>query len=347
MNRKLLLSVAGLLALLLAAIAYYRPQANVLDAPSQQAAIAQYEMPATLPQPAPFKIGATGEASVGFNEEDEAFLEQARQRFADKIHVQHARIKLIEQVIAYLKEKYPEDWQSRVAAYLSALFPDLAESLIAHFEGLMTYNGWLEANRGSLRSMSAADRRAALWAARYASFGDAALEIWAVEIRNQQIRDALGTLDAGDGTSVSDKLNVYVSAINEAWGQQAQDFMQSRQTELTGHFLSVEAVQQQLHEMDAASRNNALREIRQAMGMSPDALDRWSALDQKRDRQWDNGQSYMRERDRVTQQYDGEERDKQMQKLQKEHFGEDAETIRAEEASGFYRYSNQRRYGRE
>ncbi len=287
------------------------------------------------------------EAEYEFTPEDVEFVDQVRERFARNMHVKHSQIKLIEQVINYLKAKYPDSWQGMVSAFLAELFPDMAEALVSKYEGLLAYNGWLETNRSDLRSMASADRRSALWAARYAAFGDDANQIWAMDIKNQQVRDALVFVNEAEGLSVNEKLSVYKESIEAAYGEQAEDFILSRQTELTGNFLSVESVQNQLHDMPAADRNAALRDIRLSLGMAPEAVDRWSGLDQKRDQKWQKGQEYMQERDRISREYQGEEREQEMAKLRNSSFEGEADTIKAEEDSGFYRYGNKRRIGRE
>lgn len=279
--------------------------------------------------------------------QDREVMTELQARFAPHIHVQHAQIKLIEQLLAYLQETYPDNWRDIAYQILGELFPELAESLLAKLDGLLALNAWLGEYRDKLRGMSQQDRRAALWAARYATFGEAANEIWAMELRNLQIREALDHVNQLDGQALGDKLDIYLGAIQSAYGDHAQDFMQSRQTELTSQFLAVEAVQDQLHELPEEERSAALMDIRRALGMSEAALQRWAALDQARDRQWASGQQYMQKRAQVMQSHSGEERDEQLARLRQEQFGDNADTIRAEEEAGFYRYSNRRRYGRE
>ncbi len=304
----------------------------------------------TLPVPSLVEQprAAAPAARHSYTQADQQLLAELRQRFAPVLQYKHAQIKLIEQLLSYLKEKHPDRWRALAAQFLADLFPELAEALLAKFDGLMAFNGWLETHRDQLRSMSAEERRSALWAARYATFGEDANEIWAIDLKNQQIRDALVSLNESQGLSVNEQLATYLGAIEAAYGDQAQDFLQSRQTELTGHFLSVDAVQDQLHALSNEERAAALSDIRSAMGMSPEAVSRWSALDQQRDESWRQGQSYMQARAQVMQQYEGEDQQRELARLRASSFGQDnAKTIKAEEDSGFYRYANRRRIGRE
>lgn len=340
----LLLAVVALSAIGLGML--HKQQGGATQKDTTQVKSSIRELAATTRLPVP-DVSEIEKASLELSETDLEFIEKLRVRFAPNIHVKHAQIRLIEQVIAYLKEKYPDNWQQLVAGFLGMLFPESAETLVTRFEALMAYNHWLETHRSDLRAFSVMDRRAALWAARFATFGDDAYEIWAMDLKNQQIRDTLASLENAGGMSINEKASVYIDSIHSAYGEQALDFIQSRQTELTGHFLALDSVQQELHSMDATQRAETLRSVRLSMGMSPEAVERWSALDQRRDKRWQNGQTYMLQRDRIYRKYQGEERDQELAKLRQDTFGEEADAVRAEEESGYYRYAHKRRYGRE
>ncbi len=83
------------------------------------------------------------------------------------------------------------------------------------------------------------------------------------------------------------------------------------------------------------------------MGMDPAALARWEELDRKRDRAWETGLDYMEQRRELDKLYQGEELNHKLHELQDALFGTDADIIRAEEQSQFYRFNHRRRYGRE
>lgn len=293
--------------------------------------------PARPPQPARVELTA----------EDQAFINSLRDKFTPHIHGKHAQIKAIEQVIAYLMAHYPEDWQDRMYEFLKQLFPELADALYEQFQKLTRYNDWLRNNRQVLLKLTADDRRRAMWEARREAFGADAEEIFAAQRSGEQVRDALASLETVQGMTIDQKLATYLDAIHEAYGDDAEFLIQSKQTEVMNSFLSVNAVQTELHAMSAEDREAALREIRRGMGMDEAALERWGELDEQRDEAWDSGQQYMQERERIQSQYEGEEEQRRMQELQEEHFGDEAEIIRNEEEAGFYRYGNRRRFGRE
>ncbi len=280
-------------------------------------------------------------------ERDAFFIADMQGRFAPHIHIQHAQIRFLEQLISYLRQHYPDDWRSRVAALLNASFPDLATELQNKFDALERYNEWLLADRKQLQAMPAGERRAALWDKRYAAFGDDAEVIWAAEIRNQKISDTLLSLDDHTDSSVQEKLTTLVTAIEQNYGQHADDFIKSRQTELLNKFVEIPSVQTSLNAMPANERRSEMRAIRQTLGMDEAALDRWEKLDTQRDQTWSAGQNYMQQREQIVARYDGNRQQRELEALQKSVFGEQAEMIQREEAAGFFRYARQRRIGRE
>lgn len=304
------------------------------------AASLQPMAPARAPVP-------VSKATITLSAEDTAFIKDLREKFATRIEAKHTQIRLIEQLISYLMQRYPDDWQTRVQAFLQELFPALADSLYEKFTQLMRYNDWLRSNRELLMAMPGADRRAALWAARHEAFGADAEEIFVAQRQSEQVRDALVRLDAMPDAPVDQKLDVFLKAVNEAYGPDAEQLLANRGTELMNGFLAVDAVQDDLRALSPTQRQAALRDIRASMGLDAAALERWDALDAERDATWSSGERYMAERERVQREHDGVEEDRQLRRLQDEQFGAEADTIRQEESAGFYRYGRARRIGRE
>lgn len=286
-------------------------------------------------------------ADIALTAEDAAFVERLREKFAARIHFKHAQIKLIEQLMSYLMSHYPDDWQQRVFGFLQQLFPGLADALYDKYERLNRYNDWLRVNREVLLGMPGGDRRQALWTARHEAFGEDAEEIFAAQRRSEQVREALVALESAQGVPVEQKLATYLDAIREAYGADANRLIETRQTELMNSFLTAASVQTDLQALSTAERDATLRDIRTAMGMDAAGLARWETLDRTRDSAWNSGEHYMAERERIRREHDGAEETEQMRQLQDQSFGAEAETIRQEEAAGFYRYGHQRRIGRE
>lgn len=285
--------------------------------------------------------------SVVLTEQDNKFITSLREKFGPHINNKHAQIRMIEQIMAYMKSNHPGDWNDRLYVFLRELFPDLADALFEKFQQLVRYDDWLRDNRDTLLQLSDATRRQALWDARREAFGPDAEEIFAGAVRNEKVQDALAGLNDAENLRFDEKLSVFLDAVHEAYGDSADRFIQNRQTELMNRFVEVPAVQADLHAMSEAERSESLRQMRSAMGLDEAALARWDSLDRERDQAWGRGQNYMEERRRIESQYQGDEREQQMRELQDREFGEEAQIIRNEEEAGFYRYDRKRRYGRE
>ncbi|HUR42200.1 MAG TPA: hypothetical protein VM240_13630 [Verrucomicrobiae bacterium] len=302
---------------------------------------------ATLSPMPPVRTTSPALGNFPLAQADRDFVAALRAKFGPHLADRHARIKAIEQVVAYLQQQYPDDWRERVRALLAELAPGLADALVAAFDGLMRLNEWLAVNREALLRMSPDERRAALWAARREAFGADAEAIYAGEVRSEKLADALKSLDVAQGPTLDEKLTQLVSAVEIAWGAEASAFMDARGTELINRFLDVPSVQDELRAMGPADRNAALRRVREGMGLDESALARWDTLDRERDQVWTAGRQYAREREQILAQHSGAERDRRLAELQQRTFGAEADTIREEEAAGFYRYGGERRIGRE
>lgn len=343
-QRWILLGLLGLLACLLGGVYLAWP---MLDKRGGREVAISGAAASLRPMAPPTAHKPPMEAPLTLTEADAKFVRELREKFAGVIHIKHAQIKLIEQVMAYLQRLYPDDWQDRVYAYLRTLFPDLAGALYEKFQQLVRFNDWLRDNRNTLMQMPAASRRQALWDARREAFGEDAEQIFAGVVRNERLQDALAGLESAENLRFDEKLSVFMDAVHEIHGANAGHFIQNRQTELMNRFVEVPTVQADLRAMPAEERSMALRQMRSAMGLDEAALSRWDQLDRQRDQSWDSGQRYLAERRRIESEYEGEARDEQMQALRQREFGEEADIIRNEEEAGFYRYDRERRYGRE
>lgn len=280
-------------------------------------------------------------------ERDAFFVADMQARFSPHIHIQHAQIRMIEQMISYLRSHYPDDWRERMETFLLTGFPDLAMALMDKFESLERYNEWLLADRKQLQTMTPEARRKVLWEKRYAAFGTDANEIWAAELRNIRLEETLEAIDQNAEATLNQKLESLLTVMAETHGDNAPSFIQKRQAELMNKFVTLPSVQNELGSMAPPVRRDKLRELRGKLGMAEDALDRWEALDKARDEAWNEGESYMAQREAIVSQYEGSEKNRELYALQEKVFGEDAEQIRREEASGFYRYDHQRQIGKE
>lgn len=334
--------IAGILVCATAALWWAWPTA-------QRAPLAEFsESDPALADDAAGTLAATTEAPLSGMTPDQAteadLIKELRARFAPHIERPHAQIKLIEQLISYLQQVYPDDWRSRIAGLLDQLFPEHAALLLQRFEGLLNYNDWLRDHRDRLRALPTEQRQSELWAQRHASFGESAEQIWAAERRNQQIQTSLKQLDQTEGLDARQRLRGYLDSIEQAYGEHSQGLLNQRRTELMNRFLALDSVQEELRAAPAPQRQATLRALRTELGMEEAALERWDTLDARRDQQWAAGQDYMKQRKALLATGASE---LQLTQLREQMLGEQAAVIAAEEAAGFFRWAGERQIGRE
>ena len=241
----------------------------------------------------------------------------------------------------------PNGWEADLLALVKQAFPELYDELAQRLHQRMEYERWTREHQGELNAKSAEERRAAVLAERNALFGkDVAEQIWSAELRGAAVTDALKTIDAQPQASVNERMAQYKESISQAYGDHAPAYTQAHQQELMDRFLELGSVQKDLGGMTAEQREVQLRSIRKDMGLDDNALARWKDLDVQRDARWAMGEQYMAERQQLTQRYSGAELEAQLQQLRARDFPDEAQTIADEEASGFFRFSQPRQWGR-
>ncbi len=148
-----------------------------------------------------------------------------RKHYGKNIKNKWVQIRLIEDLIRTLKDKYPDSWVSELYILLKATFPDLADEIFHRFEQYQEYQKWLEEERNKLYSLSPEERQNILWDKRYEIFGkDAANEIWAGELRAQELKTSLKEIDQSTG-NLNDKLSQYRSSLQKIYRENFQDML--------------------------------------------------------------------------------------------------------------------------
>ncbi|MFO0696786.1 MAG: hypothetical protein U0230_24660 [Polyangiales bacterium] len=271
----------------------------------------------------------------------DGLLSQLRGRFDEP----RMRLGFLEQLVAWLEQRYPETWRAELERILRAAFPAEADALLALWGQREGFEGWMRENRVDVARMSHGDRRDAMWAARRRFFGEDADRIFASVSRNERIEDALEEIDANPTGTVPDRFGQYMRAIEREYGTGTRTYLEQRRQELLDKFVSLNSVQADLSAMDRDARYAALREMRQQSGMDRDALARWDQLDRTRDTRWDQGLAYMQERERLARRYSGPALESQLAPIRARYFGAEAETIANEEAGGYFRFRETRTFG--
>ncbi|MCE9599017.1 MAG: hypothetical protein K8S54_13715 [Spirochaetia bacterium] len=268
-----------------------------------------------------------------------------RKKYADQLKFPYMRIRMLEELLRFLKQKYPDTWVQMLQEVLGTAFPDQAAGLFDQSEKLYKYNKYLEENQSKLGKMSDEERRSALWNARHDLFGDDSEQIWAGDRSNEKVADSLKKIKESKDMSAKDKLKAYQSSLNDAYGKALPGVLEKQRQVMVNSF--IDAVQPELSGMNSIERSAYLTEVRTTMGMDEAAVGRWDKLDADRDQRWSNGEIYTQERKEIVGKYSGDEREKKLDELRRKLFGEEAESIKNEEASGYFRFTQQRRFGRE
>ncbi|ADO74425.1 hypothetical protein [Stigmatella aurantiaca] len=317
-----------------------RPRAQP---PASSVPVAAQQAPAPPPEQLPGQSGAP----EGAGGELEALAASLRERYGAKLTEPAIQVRMLEELMRYFSERYPDRWEEELLAFLRKMFPEMYDTLAATLRNRIDYEKWVKDNHAYLRGLSPQERRTALWDARHRLFGkDAAERIWASERKNQAMGDSLVALEAMEGANVQEKLSAYKQRLQDVYGEQAPAHLARHQQELMDRFMDLPSIQQELTAMPPERRLESLRAIRQEMGLDEEALKRWDALDRVRDERWEAGARYTAEREALTRQLSGAELEAQLQALRARYFPTEADVIAQEEASGLFRFQQLRQWGR-
>ncbi|HEX4869983.1 MAG TPA: hypothetical protein VFV15_04570 [Moraxellaceae bacterium] len=281
----------------------------------------------------------------GFDEREKAIIQQLRKKYGAHIASVAEQVKVLANLRDLLRQLYPQDWERRLLRILGAAFPEQAREMLGWYQRLLAYEAWLKDVLPALNPGSPEATRQALWDKRTELFGEAAYEIWAVEMREQKLQEKLTEL-ATSTAPFRDKADTYIEALRATYGDRITGPEAPHLTQNMTRFLELESVQRDLRGVGLEERRQRLREFRQAMGLDEAALKRWDALDVERDSARVTGQAYLDERARLEARYQGAELQARLETLQERLFGaEEATFIRNEEASGYYRFKTPQTLG--
>jgi hypothetical protein len=276
----------------------------------------------------------------------EDLVSYLRSRYGKNLGEPHTQMRMLEELMRHFQKLNPSGWEADLLAMLQQSFPERYAELALRLRQRQDYERWVE-EHPELREKPAAERRAAVWEERNRLFGkDVAEKLWAAELRNTAVADALAAIDALPDASLRDRMARYKQSLDQTYGAQSQAYVQAHQQELMSRFLDLTSVQKELEAMAPEQRVESLRTIRREMGLDEEALKRWDELDKQRDVRWELGSRYMSEREALAQRYSGADLETRLQELRARYFSDEAQTIAEEEASGFFRFTRPRVWGR-
>lgn len=294
--------------------------------------------------PAQARAGAQPAAGA---DADHELIEHLQAEYGASIEHPSVQMRMIEKLMRYFQERFPDGWEEALLAAVRAAFPEFYDQIAALFRDRLEYEKWVKESQAQMRALPSDERYEALRQKREELFGrEVADELWASEIKNRAMSEALATIDAQEGASVTDKLAMYRESLADIHGDNVDSFLERHRHQAMTHFFDLSSVQQSLAGMNPDERRQTMREIRKGMGLDDEALARWDNLDQTRDQRWDQGARYMAERAALAETYAGDELEQRVHELRVRYFGTEAETIRSEEQGGFFRFERERQYGR-
>lgn len=260
----------------------------------------------------------------------------------------HPRVQLeaIESLVRYLKKMYPDDWESHVWEYLATAFPEYAKELFSNYKKLVSYKQWIKDNYAMLTGLPRDRMDELMWDKRKAFFGNEAVKIWDLELKQKEVKDVLAEIQDETNLPFDKKTDFYRNQLEAIYGDMSEAFIKAHQQRMMNQFLEVASVQEDLANMPTSERKKNLTEFRKSMGLDEEAIKRWDQLDTTRDARWSNGLTYMQAREQILKKTTGEERAQSLNTLRQKYFGAEAETIAREELSQFYRFNRAREYGK-
>ena len=291
----------------------------------------------------------TMDQKAGLSLEDRLVAEL--QEFYGKTITEKSTQVLLLKIKNFLSGLYPKDGDGRFYTILKRAFPDLADEIMETLEKMEQYNLWVDENKHLFSQMSALEKDGTLWKKRRELFGDEAEDVWSEEVlayekRKQDMRDAIRLLDGSDDTTIDEKLFVYKNSLNQAYEDSPEAYILDNTDMLATVFFAIDSVQEELKQLEPDQRKQEINRIRKEMGYAQSQIEELEALDDRRDRRWENGLKYMDERERIAQSFEGPQLDEQLKVLREKYFKHEAKTIELEEKDDFFRYKRARIYGR-
>ena len=290
-----------------------------------------------------YRTGPDGQVVYDEDLSPEQMALVLRRRYGSKIENSGVQIAMLEKLIRDLKAKFGDRWIEVLQEVLGMAFPGSETKLFRMSESLYKYEKYVEKNGSRLTGMSDADRQKEIWKVRREMFGDSADEIWAAEKKQNAVNEVLKQIQDNKGAPVKEKLSQYNTGLKEVYGKELPSQFENRRQTFMESFLRV--VQDDLTSMSSTERKEALKDVRKGMGMDSYALQRWEALDAVRDERWDNGEKYKLERQEAISKLSGVEKDRKLDEIRKKYYGEEAESVKNEEASGYFRHEQKRQFG--
>jgi hypothetical protein len=250
----------------------------------------------------------------------------------------------------FVREQYPENYIDVFTQIMTLAFPNYVNEILLLVAKLDQYNTWYTDNLLNLNDLDPLSKKGTIWQKRREIFADLADQIWQQEInteeeKRQTVQQTIEALNQADNMTMQERLYILQTTLNEQYPDEQTNFTLNKGL-VSDVYVQLESVQKDLASMTPEQRASALEKIREQLGFSPQDIAQLAKEDAKKEQNWQTGYHYMSDRDQLNQSYSGSILDEKLNQLRTQYFKKGASTIAAEEASGFYRYSRPRLYGK-
>lgn len=255
----------------------------------------------------------------------------------------------LQDLLSFVLERYPQDGVAIFEYIITQAFELQAENILALIRNLNIYEKWYEENLLSLNDMNVLERDGKLWEKRYEIFSNLADEIWEKETNKKEykqkvVQETLKRLNKSNDMAMSERLYILQTTIEEQFSDTPQSLLINKGL-LANMYFRLDSVQQDLAQMPAIERQQALAQSRRQLGYTESSITDLAKQDALKELRWENGYQYMNDRDQLASSFQGQELQNKLGDLRTEYFNQQAATIEAEEKSGFMRYERPRVYG--
>lgn len=252
---------------------------------------------------------------------------------------------------AYIRSLFLEDGDKVFLRILRRAFPDFADAVMATLGKLDLYNQWLTDNEAMLAQLPEGEKNAALWQKREELFGEDAKEIWSGELlasdaRKKTMQDMMGMLSESRDTTIEEKLDMFTTALRDTYENSPEEYVLGYKDMSAKVFFSLDSVQEDLKKLPPDQRQFEINKIRREMGFSQEEIEKMEEYDAVRNQRWENGLTYMTEREALAARFNGPELEEKLKSLREKYFQDEAGTIELEEKDNFFRFKRERVYGR-
>jgi hypothetical protein len=294
--------------------------------------------------------GATPRSESEQEELEQRLVMMLRHLYADRISSTGVQI-LMAQVRTQVQTLFPEDWARRFPQILEAAFPGYSAKILATLANVDAFDRWLSASEDMLAGLTQEEREKAILAKKQELFGAEAAgeleaEARASEARASAMGETIRSLETSADTTLDQKLDVYVDALHENFGDGPNAIALENAGVLAQAFFGLESVSRQLAALDPEARQEKINDIRRELGYDDEQIAALEEDDREREADWQAGYAYMNERRSLESRYSGDELEQQLADLRRRHFGDVSRTIELEEKDGFFRFERPRYYGR-